>query len=60
MFGLRFHSWLAYGIATLALVILCVYLGRLWLAIKAWLRVLIDMGGSGRPPSPPNARDAPA
>lgn len=60
MFGLRFHSWLAYGTATLALVILCVYLGRIWLAIKARIRALTDMGGSGRPPSPPNARDAPA
>ena len=33
-FGLRFNHWLAYTIATTALIVLCVYLGRLWLALK--------------------------
>jgi uncharacterized membrane protein len=38
MFGVRFQSWLTYGIATVALIVLCVYLGRVWLAIQPWIR----------------------
>lgn len=34
MLGVQFRSALAYGTATLALVVLCVYLGRAWLALK--------------------------
>ena len=37
-FGLRFNHWLAYWAATAALIVLCVYLGRLWLALKQIVR----------------------
>ena len=36
--GVRLHSWLAYWVADLALVVACVYLGRGWPAIKRIVR----------------------
>jgi len=36
--GLRFNNWIAYWTATLALIVLCVYMGRAWLAVKPRLR----------------------
>jgi fucose 4-O-acetylase-like acetyltransferase len=38
MLGVRFRSALAYGLATLALIVLCVYLGRVWLGLRPWIR----------------------
>lgn len=40
MLGLRFNNWLAYWTGTLALIVLCVYMGRAWLALKPRLRGL--------------------
>lgn len=36
--GIQFESWLAYWSATVALIVLCVYMGRAWLEVKPRLR----------------------
>ena len=38
LLGIRFNSWPVYWIANAIFVVLLVYLGRLWLAVKASLR----------------------
>jgi len=42
--GLRLNNWSVYWTANLALIVLCVYLGRAWLAVKPRLRVLAGLG----------------
>ena len=41
--GLRFNNWIAYWAATIALIVLCVYMGRAWLAVKPRLRALAGL-----------------
>lgn len=41
--GLRFHSWILYGAANVALIVLCVYVGRAWLAVKPRVRALAGL-----------------
>ena len=36
--GLRFNNWIVYWTATIALIVLCVYMGRAWLEVKPRLR----------------------
>jgi len=43
MLGLRFNNWIAYWTATGALIVLCVYMGRAWLAVKPRLRALAGL-----------------
>ena len=42
--GLRFNNWIIYWTATIALIVLCVYMGRAWLAVKPRLRRLAGLG----------------
>jgi len=42
--GLRFNNWIVYWTATVALIVLCVYMGRAWLAVKPRLRGLAGLG----------------
>lgn len=44
--GLRFNNWIVYWAANLALIVLCVYIGRAWLAVKPRLRALAGLGTS--------------
>lgn len=41
--GLRFNNWIIYWSATIALIILCVYMGRAWLAVKPRVRSLVGL-----------------
>jgi uncharacterized membrane protein len=41
--GLRFNNWILYGSANIALIVLCVYIGRLWQAVKPRLRTLAGL-----------------
>ena len=41
--GLRFNNWIVYWTATITLIVLCVYMGRAWLAVKPRLRVLAGL-----------------
>ena len=41
--GLRFNNWIVYWSATIALVILCVYMGRAWQTLKPRLRALAGL-----------------
>jgi len=41
--GLRFNNWIVYWTATIALIVLCVYMGRAWLAVKPRLRALAGL-----------------
>jgi hypothetical protein len=42
--GLRFNNCIVYSTATLALIVLCVYMGRAWLVLKPRLRRLAGLG----------------
>jgi fucose 4-O-acetylase-like acetyltransferase len=44
--GLRFNNWIVYWTATLALIVLCVYMGRAWLAVKPRLRALAGLAAA--------------
>ncbi len=41
--GLRFNNWVLYWSATIALIVLCVYMGRAWQAVKPRLRALAGL-----------------
>ena len=41
--GIQFHSWTLYWTANLALVVLCVYIGRAWLTIKPRVRAAVGL-----------------
>lgn len=41
--GLRFNNWILYWSATIALIVLCVYMGRAWLAVKPQVRRLVHL-----------------
>ena len=41
--GIVFHSWILYGAANLALIVLCVYIGRAWLAVKPRVRARVGL-----------------
>jgi len=41
--GLRFNNWLLYWTANIALIVLCVYMGRAWQAVKPRLRALAGL-----------------
>jgi len=41
--GLRFNNWVLYWAANAALIVLCVYLGRAWLAVKPRVRALVGL-----------------
>jgi uncharacterized membrane protein len=41
--GLRFNSWPLYWTATVALVVLCIWMGRAWLVVKPRVRALAGL-----------------
>jgi uncharacterized membrane protein len=41
--GLRFNNWILYWSANIALIVLCVYIGRLWQTVKPRLRTLAGL-----------------
>lgn len=41
--GWRFNNWILYWAANIALIILCVYLGRAWLVVKPRVRALAGL-----------------
>ena len=41
--GLRFNNWLLYWTANIALIVLCVYMGRAWQAVKPRVRALVGL-----------------
>ena len=41
--GLRFNNWIVYWSASVALIVLCVYVGRAWLAVKPRVRALAGL-----------------
>jgi uncharacterized membrane protein len=41
--GLRFNNWLLYWSANIALIVLCVYMGRAWQVVKPRLRSLVGL-----------------
>jgi uncharacterized membrane protein len=41
--GLRFNNWIVYWSASVALIVLCVYMGRAWLAVKPRVRALTGL-----------------
>jgi len=41
--GLRFNNWIVYWSANVALIVLCVYVGRAWLAVKPRVRALAGL-----------------
>jgi len=41
--GLRFNNWIVYWSANVALIVLCVYVGRAWLAVKPRVRTLVGL-----------------
>jgi hypothetical protein len=41
--GLRFNNWVLYWTANIALIVLCVYMGRAWQAVKPRLRALAGL-----------------
>jgi uncharacterized membrane protein len=41
--GLRFNNWIIYWSANVALIVLCVYMGRAWLAVKPRIRALVGL-----------------
>ena len=43
MLGLRFNNWILYWSANIALIVLCVYIGRLWQTVKPRLRTLAGL-----------------
>ena len=43
MLGLRFNNWILYWSANIALIVLCVYIGRLWQTVKPRLRTLTGL-----------------
>jgi uncharacterized membrane protein len=44
--GLRFDNWILYWTANVALIVLCVYLGRAWLAVKPRVRALTGLAAT--------------
>jgi uncharacterized membrane protein len=44
--GIRFNNWIAYWTATIALIVLCVYMGRAWLALKPRVRRLAGLSAA--------------
>jgi uncharacterized membrane protein len=41
--GIRFNNWITYWPATIALIVLCVYMGRAWRAVKPRFRRLVGL-----------------
>jgi uncharacterized membrane protein len=41
--GLRFNNWLLYWSGNVVLIVLCVYMGRAWLAVKPRVRALVGL-----------------
>jgi len=41
--GIVFHSWALYWAANVALIVLCVYLGRAWLVVKPRVRASVGL-----------------
>jgi uncharacterized membrane protein len=41
--GLRFNNWILYWSATIGLIVLCVFMGRAWLAVKPRVRALVGL-----------------
>ncbi len=41
--GLRLNNWLLYWTANVALIVLCVYMGRAWQAVKPRVRALVGL-----------------
>lgn len=41
--GLRFNNWIVYWSANVVLIVLCVYMGRAWLAVKPRVRTLVGL-----------------
>jgi uncharacterized membrane protein len=41
--GLRFNDWLLYWSATIALIVLCVYMGRAWQTVRPRVRALAGL-----------------
>jgi uncharacterized membrane protein len=44
--GLRFNNWIVYWSASVALIVLCVYVGRAWLAVKPRVRALAGLAAA--------------
>ena len=45
--GIVFHSWVLYWAANVALIVLCVYIGRAWLVLKPHLRATVGLAPAG-------------
>ncbi|HMB34194.1 MAG TPA: hypothetical protein VKV41_09205, partial [Methylomirabilota bacterium] len=41
--GIQFQSWTLYWAANVALIVLCVYIGRAWLVAKPRVRALVGL-----------------